>query len=216
MPCNGWNHSASCDCGWGGRWYGNLPSERTFVCTSKWVDSQPGRPLATSIERLLAPGTPRRFTNPNAHCPVCGASVFYFQNEFGSRVFFDDLGVPWPKHPCTDNDIYRYSRSARILACESTTPTRRSNVRGYHWRSLAIWRKLNGFVVLYDSETNEYFKLDIDPGKFSNVFPIISAKILSEETMALSYFHMGVRSSLTIGEVTFKKVIPRLVSPVAK
>ena len=147
MPCDGWNHSASCDCGWGGRSYGrNLPSERTFVCTSKWVNSQPGRPLATSIERLL-PGTPRRFTNPNAHCPVCGASVFYFQNEFGSRVFFDDLGVPWPKHPCTDNDIYRYSRSARILACELTTPTRRSNVRGYHWRSLAIWRKLNGFVV---------------------------------------------------------------------
>lgn len=43
------------------------------------------------------------FTDPNALCPVCGASVFYYQNLSGSRVFFDDLGWPWPKHPCTDN-----------------------------------------------------------------------------------------------------------------
>ena len=44
-----------------------------------------------------------RFLSPNATCPVCGARVFYFQNEYGSRVFFDELGWPWPKHPCTDN-----------------------------------------------------------------------------------------------------------------
>lgn len=39
---------------------------------------------------------------PNARCPVCGAKVYFYANEFGSRVFFDDLGPPWPKHPCTD------------------------------------------------------------------------------------------------------------------
>lgn len=42
------------------------------------------------------------FVNPNAKCPVCGAGVFFYANEYGSRVFFDDLGPPWPKHPCTD------------------------------------------------------------------------------------------------------------------
>jgi hypothetical protein len=42
------------------------------------------------------------FVNPNARCPVCGDPVFYYQNAFGSRVFFDELGPPWPKHPCTD------------------------------------------------------------------------------------------------------------------
>ena len=42
------------------------------------------------------------FTNPNADCPVCGAAVFFYQNKFGSRVYFDELGPPWPKHPCTD------------------------------------------------------------------------------------------------------------------
>jgi hypothetical protein len=28
--------------------------------------------------------------------------VFFYQNAAGSRVFFDDIGPPWPKHPCTD------------------------------------------------------------------------------------------------------------------
>lgn len=43
------------------------------------------------------------FVSPNAECPVCGRFVFFFQNTYGSRVFFDELGPPWPKHPCTDN-----------------------------------------------------------------------------------------------------------------
>ncbi len=40
---------------------------------------------------------------PIAKCPVCGDAVYFYANEHGSRVFFDDLGPPWPKHPCTDN-----------------------------------------------------------------------------------------------------------------
>lgn len=44
-----------------------------------------------------------RFVNPNAECPVCGQAVYFFQNEHGSRVYFDDLGPPWPKHPCTSS-----------------------------------------------------------------------------------------------------------------
>jgi hypothetical protein len=41
--------------------------------------------------------------NPNARCPVCNERVYYYQNAYGSRVFFNDLGWPWPKHECTDN-----------------------------------------------------------------------------------------------------------------
>jgi hypothetical protein len=40
------------------------------------------------------------FTRP-ANCPVCGADCFYYQSADGGRVFFDSLGSPWPKHPCT-------------------------------------------------------------------------------------------------------------------
>lgn len=43
------------------------------------------------------------FTNPNALCPVCGAPVFFYMSPYGGRVFFDELGPPWTKHPCTDN-----------------------------------------------------------------------------------------------------------------
>lgn len=45
------------------------------------------------------------FVNPNAKCPVCDKSVFFYQNEIGSRVYFDELGPPWPKHPCTDSNV---------------------------------------------------------------------------------------------------------------
>lgn len=47
--------------------------------------------------------TVESYVNPNAYCPVCGEKVFYYQSRYGGRVFFDDLGWPWPKHPCTDN-----------------------------------------------------------------------------------------------------------------
>jgi hypothetical protein len=60
------------------------------------------------------------YVNPNATCPVCGASVYFYQSPYGGRVFFDELGPPWPKHPCTDNPIVRHNFSsaegrARIL-----------------------------------------------------------------------------------------------------
>lgn len=43
------------------------------------------------------------FINPNAHCPVCGDRVYYYQSPYGGRVFFNDIGWPWDKHGCTDN-----------------------------------------------------------------------------------------------------------------
>jgi hypothetical protein len=43
------------------------------------------------------------YVNPNARCPVCREPVFFYANRFGSRVFFDELGPAWTKHPCTDN-----------------------------------------------------------------------------------------------------------------
>lgn len=33
-------------------------------------------------------------------CPGCGDSVFFFHCDCGSRVFFDELGQPWPIHDC--------------------------------------------------------------------------------------------------------------------
>src|SRR6266542_5861006 len=52
------------------------------------------------------------YVNPNAHCPVCGEQVFFYQSEYGGRVFFDELGPPWPKHPCTYNPVVRHHFSS--------------------------------------------------------------------------------------------------------
>lgn len=67
------------------------------------------RPAATSS--ASDDGRRANFTIPNATCPVCGARVFFYQNEHGSRVFFDELGPPWPKHPCTDQENLRLPRA---------------------------------------------------------------------------------------------------------
>jgi hypothetical protein len=40
------------------------------------------------------------YVNPNAVCPLCRESVFFYQSPNGGRVFFDELGPPWPKHRC--------------------------------------------------------------------------------------------------------------------
>lgn len=92
------NHYDDCRCGW---------------CTSTWVNAQIYHDtMRRSItqqdaHRVLrefkaTEGFAKYFVNPNAQCPSCGVAVFYYQNEYGSRVYFDQLGPPWPKHPCTD------------------------------------------------------------------------------------------------------------------
>lgn len=43
------------------------------------------------------------FVNPHARCPRCGDPVFYYENENGSKVYFDHLGPPWPKHNCIES-----------------------------------------------------------------------------------------------------------------
>lgn len=36
-------------------------------------------------------------------CRYCRASIFYFSCSCGSRVLFEELGQPWPKHRCVDH-----------------------------------------------------------------------------------------------------------------
>ncbi|MDO8261483.1 MAG: hypothetical protein Q7T50_08410, partial [Candidatus Magasanikbacteria bacterium] len=33
-----------------------------------------------------------------------GEKVFFYRSPFNGSVYFDDLGPPWPKHPCMDTD----------------------------------------------------------------------------------------------------------------
>lgn len=87
MP--GYNHYSSCTCDW---------------CVKY---GRPNRTNRASVRQLLSTANIdcgwRCFINPNAECPVCGERVIYYENDFGSRVFFDSFGPDWKKHPCTDN-----------------------------------------------------------------------------------------------------------------
>ena len=103
MGCNAWNHPSDCDCGWGG-------------------DTGGGREGSLHLRRVPIPNgrlwsfrpSYESYTVPNARCPVCSADVFFYQAPTGGRVFFDDLGPPWPKHPCTDTERVR-SRKDPVL-----------------------------------------------------------------------------------------------------
>lgn len=99
----GYNHYAGCLCGWCvGATRGSAP----HLASLHFDDA---RRLLKSANVRSVSGC---FVKPNARCPVCHAHVFYYANSQGSRVFFDDLGPPWPKHPCTNTVTYGQQKSA--------------------------------------------------------------------------------------------------------
>lgn len=79
-------------------------------------------------------GTVESYVNPNAHCPVCGAAVYFYRSPYDGRVFFNELGWPWPKHGCTDNrgDPLRMTRSSIARG----TPRAEPAWRAVDWRPL--------------------------------------------------------------------------------
>jgi hypothetical protein len=103
----GHNHYPWCTCGWcigGGNRNGGSTSVAPEIKIIRPVYSDYEKRQATqTLKGFGATSYSRCFVNPNASCPVCGQSVYFYANEHGSRVFFDELGKPWAKHPCTDN-----------------------------------------------------------------------------------------------------------------
>ncbi|MGM4962991.1 hypothetical protein AB7714_05755 [Tardiphaga sp. 1201_B9_N1_1] len=94
--CNASNHSPSCPCGFGGdtgggRGWGSVAHFTLNYEPPSFGWSRDGR------------GTVESYVNPNARCPECGADVFFYRSPYNGRVYFDELGWPWPKHGCTDN-----------------------------------------------------------------------------------------------------------------
>lgn len=73
-----------------------------------WEHSANGSvPDQPRTHHRLAFSTYESFTIPNARCPFCPARVFFYQSPYGGKVYFDRLGVPWPKHPCMDTGRQR-------------------------------------------------------------------------------------------------------------
>lgn len=88
-----------------------------FVTRNVWEPKKPHLDLRQNdasrfLERYLVRSVSGCFVNPNARCPICSEPVFFYANHFGSKVYFDDIGHPWPKHPCTDNPRRKISDHA--------------------------------------------------------------------------------------------------------
>lgn len=102
--CNASNHPPGCTCGWGWGSYGGGHVVPRRLGNQGYIDY-----VKSSYREIY-----ESFTVPNARCPVCGAHVFYYQSTSGGRVYFDELGPPWSKHPCTDNAISNSSKNTAM------------------------------------------------------------------------------------------------------
>ena len=73
-----------------------------FVCRTHWT----GLPINLRFAEQIATmgfAKARQFMDPNANCPVCGATVYFFRHENGGCAWFDSVGKPWPIHPCMES-----------------------------------------------------------------------------------------------------------------
>jgi hypothetical protein len=89
---HGYNHYTNCNCAW---------------C----VNNRGGKIMLTTQQiylnqRLKLFDNYFSLTIPNAKCKFCGDPIFFYQNPYGSKVFFDSLGKPWPKHKCYYEETY--------------------------------------------------------------------------------------------------------------
>lgn len=129
--CNAYNHPFDCPCGFGGE-TGSGGGRRGWyrqVSVAEVLE----RPISGGWAKDSG-GTVESYVNPNAHCPVCGAAVYFYRSPYDGRVFFDELGWPWPKHGCTDNrgDPLRMTRSSIARG----TPRAEPAWRAEDWRPL--------------------------------------------------------------------------------
>lgn len=158
-------------------------SERTSQRLHKPRRREPTSWLAKEYFRSSA-----AYVNPNARCPVCSAEVFYYEHPNGAKVYFDELGPPWPKHPCTDNGYYNtvaptlLNREKRTVS-ENTVP------------HLPSWRD-NGWTPAKVSRVSE-------PDNLGN----IEVTCQSEELLFSVRITLPTRKKLHIGLDSIKDAL---------
>lgn len=105
--CNALNHSPGCRCGFGGE--GHLGRGPGGVDEGNGGFAAYANPIITAW-----PHRNEDFTAPTT-CPRCKAEVFFVRHNGGS-VYFDELGPPWPKHGCFDDDRYGHQLRQTLAA----------------------------------------------------------------------------------------------------
>ncbi|MBL7766836.1 MAG: hypothetical protein JNJ58_12120 [Chitinophagaceae bacterium] len=121
-------------------------------------------------------------TVPNAKCPNCKRPVFYYQNELGSKVYFENLGKPWPIHYCHKKYISSpISRNKEIVIAHHMPGDRvelisqekiNSEYIQINLRFLTEGRKINKLYVIkhYDYIKGMLFVVETDTGQCLNGF----------------------------------------------
>ncbi|MGO7554287.1 hypothetical protein [Rhizobium johnstonii] len=105
----GFNHYSNCTCGW------CVNDGRSHINRGQLLNELRRQDALSFLKRNSANSIAGCYINPNARCPVCGTAVFFYSNQFGSKVYFDDLGPPWPKHPCTDDPRRQIERTGSVV-----------------------------------------------------------------------------------------------------
>lgn len=109
------NHEDGCTCQWCSNVGWNIESSGGGGLSWGSAAAYPSRTVP-QLDAMPA---------PNARCPVCGAPVYFPKLENGGRVYFDALGPPWPKHPCTDNSTSESGSRAGSMAMSAEADPRK-------------------------------------------------------------------------------------------
>lgn len=112
-----------------------------------------------------------RYIDANAFCPICRSPVVYYQNENGSKVFFNRIGWPWEKHECTDHATIRPSQDRKVEILGRLI----NLLNGETIESLSNGYLLGHYDVL--DETKNFFLLRLKNSKNQVMFVECSAQI---------------------------------------
>ena len=148
--------------------------------------------LLTKLRYAVQPQYTRveSYLNPNASCPVCHARVYFYRSPYDGRVFFDDIGPPWPKHACTSRNQPRVIRAGS--ATSDSTRSRNPPWLAAGWspflckeiRSLPSDAKWCRLVGSFHGQRHDFFALSDEVPKNA----LFQVRELSPTSFEFSYF----------------------------
>ena len=181
--CNAWNHPPGCTCGWGGD--GHLGGG------GNWASQPESFHVAVSHFSIAS-----SYTNPNARCPVCGESVFFYQSPCGGRVFFDELGPPWPKHPCTISELRSRTLEPVNRAAANPASVTHYTWFGAGWRpctDVGVFRFPAEIAIIWGVSNDQYFRYYFYFSSFHEALfeplkqPLMQLKVVDAATARISF-----------------------------